>query len=155
MMHLGFLSIDIIVLIALFAILFFATLRTEKKLIISLIVATYPTLLVFRNFPYVKLEAGLPQAVWFLALYAVIVGILWGHIHTRRVFTSFRKFFDYGVLIVAFIALLISVSTHFVPSLQSIYTFSGTFSRFVEGINPGLMLILPIVAILITNKNDA
>ncbi len=154
-MHLGFLSIDIIVLIALFAILFFATLRTEKKLIISLIVATYPALLIFEYFPYIKLQAGLPQAVWFLALYAIVAGILWGHIHTRRVYTSFRKIFDYGLLTVAFVALFISVSTHFVSSLQSIYAFSGTFSRFVEGIDPGLMLLLPIVAILITNKHDS
>ncbi len=155
MMHFEFLSVDIIVLIVIFAILFFVTLRTEKRLITSLILSAYPTLLVFKNFPYVKLEAGLPQAIWFLVLYAVISGIVWRNIHNRRVFTGFRKITDYSLLIVSYIALMISISTHSVPALQNVYKFSGTFSHFVEGLDFGVILIIPLVVILLTSKSDS
>ncbi len=155
MMHLGFLTVDIIVLLALFVGLFLITWHTEKRLIISLVVSAYPTLLVFKNFPYLKLGAGLPQAIWFLVLYVIISGIIWRCVHTRRVYSHFRKILDYTILTLSYLALMISISTHAVPALQSIYTFSGIFSRFVEGLDFGLILVIPIVAILITSKSDS
>ncbi len=155
MTHLGFLTVDIIVLVALFIGLFLITWHTEKRLIISLILSAYPTLLVFKNFPYLKLGAGLPQAIWFLVIYVVISGITWRCIHMRRVYSHFRKIFDYSVLTLSYLALMISISTHAAPALQNIYTFSGIFSRFVESLDFGLILIIPIIAILITSKSDS
>jgi len=153
-MYLGFLSLDIIVLIALFAILFFITWSMEKKLIVSLIVATYPTLLIFTYFPYLTLKAGLPQAVWFLVLYVIIAGITWSQIKTRHTYGTVRKVSVYGVLVLTYIALAITMTVHFVPALQYIYSFNDVVSQFVATIEPGLILIFPIVAILVTNKRD-
>lgn len=153
-MNIGILSLDIIILIVIFALLFFLSLRKGKKTIVALIITTYPTLLLYLNLPYVSLDKPMAKAVGFVVIYILALSILWKNVHTKHVHSFFRKIFDYTTLVLSYMALVISISANSVTALQKIYTFSGFFPNLIAKMDYGLILIIPIVVILLTNKSD-
>ncbi len=147
-------SLDIIILLAVFAILLFWSLRRGKKAIVALIIATYPALLIYSYLPYIVLDKPMAQAVGFVVIYVIILTVLWHNVHTKNVHSFFRKITDYGSLTIAFMAMIISISANTIPALQKIYTFGGYFPELVSKVDYGLILIIPIALILLTNKSD-
>jgi len=154
MINIGFISLDILILVVIFFVLFFSGIKSGKKLLISLIVSVYPSLLIFSNFPYVNFEAGMPEAISFLFIYIIMVTIMIKIINKKKVYTTFRKITDYSALAFTYIILLVSISSNYITSLQNLYTFSGVIPNFINRIDFGLLLIIPIVVILLTSKND-
>ena len=153
-MNFGILSLDIIILIAVFAILFFLSLRKGKKLVVALILTTYPALLVYSYLPYIILDKPMAKAVGFVVIYILILIVLWHNVHTKHVHSFFRKVLDYGTLIISYMMLVISISANSIPALQKIYAIGGYFPDLISKIDYGVMLIIPIVIILLTNKSD-
>lgn len=154
MINIGFISLDILILVILFCALFFHGIKTGKKLLLSLIISIYPSLLIFSNFPYMNFEAGMPEAISFLVIYVITVSILMKIIGVKKVHTTFRKVTDYSALSITYLVLLLSVSSSYVTSLQNLYSFSGVIPDFVNKLDFGLLLIIPIAVILLTSKSD-
>lgn len=153
MVNIGFLSLDIIILIGLLLVLFFYSYKTDKKVITTMILTFYPSLLVFQNLPYIDLEEGNPKAIGFLVVYIIVFAVMVKSIHVRRNLDTTRQIIDCFLLSAAFIALLISISAHSVPALQNLYNFTGEIPKQIIKINYGLMLILPLIAVFISNKS--
>jgi hypothetical protein len=154
MLNIGFISLDILIIVAIFLVLIFHGIKTSKRLLLTLIIAMYPALIIFQNFPYVNFEAGMPTAIAFVVIYIVIVLLLKKTISKKKVYTTLRKFVDYPLLALAYISLVISVSTHQIPALQNLYTFSGFLPNLINQIDYGVILILPLIIILATAKSD-
>ena len=153
-MNLGIMSLDIIILIAVFALIFFWSFKNGKKGIIALIFTTYPALVIYSNLPYIVLDKPMAQAVGFVVIYILILTVLWRNVHARHVHSFIRKITDYGALTLSYMALIISISAHSIPALQKIYTFGGYFPELISKIDFGVVLIIPIIIILLTNNSD-
>ena len=154
MISIGFISLDIIILLLIFAILFFISFKTGKRKIVSLILAVYPSLLIFEYFPYVSFESGKPEAFSFIIIYLVIFMFIRKHLANRKMNTPIRKLVDYRLLAISYMMLIISVSSNQISSLQNLYTFTGVIPLLINNIDFGLLLILPIVLIFLTSKSD-
>ncbi len=154
MLNIGFLSLDIIIILIIFLFLFILSYKTGKKTLTTLILACYPSILIFQFFPYVYFESGMAEAVAFMVIYIFTTIVLYKNVSNKKIHTPIRKILDYGSLTIAYIILMVSLSINHVTSLQSIYNFSGFIPNLIEQINYGVALILPLLVILLTNKND-
>ncbi len=154
MTNIGFISLDIIILLVILGVLIFLNYKTGKKIITSLILACYPSILIFNNLPYISFESRIVEAFAFILIYVMCFIILKKYIKNRVVVTNIRKITDYIFLSLTFFMLLVSISTNEVLSLQSIYSFSGYLPNLINKINYGLVLIIPIIVLLLTSKED-
>lgn len=145
---------DILIIVILICVLFSASFKMGKHFLLTLTLALYPTLLIFQHLPYVSLESGLPQAIGFIVIYFGTISVLWKNIRSRKLYSPVRKIIDYGLLTLSYVILVISISTESVPSLGNLYTFSGIIPDFVAKLDFGLVLIIPLIVILLTNKRD-
>lgn len=153
-MNFGIMSLDIIILLAVFAILLFWSFRRGKKAIVALIITTYPALLIYSYLPYIVLDKPMAQAVGFVVIYIITLIVLWHNVHVKHVHRFLRKITDYSLLTISYMALIISVSANSIPALQKIYTFSGFFPELISRIDYGIILVIPIILVSLTNKTD-
>lgn len=153
-MNIGFLSLDILILIVIFVLLFGYSMKTSKKFLVSLTISIYPALIIFNNFPYVNFESGIPNAIAFILIYVISHVVVYKFLAKKSLHTTSRKVFDYALLSITYIFLLLSISANFVPSLQYLYTFTGIIPNLISKIDPGLMLIIPLLSLFLTSKSD-
>jgi hypothetical protein len=154
MLNLGFISLDIIIFIAIILILLGISFRSGKKPIIALIVSLYPTILFFANIPFITLKDKTTEAIAFIIIYALAIFIIQKHIHVLKIHTLTRKIIDYTLLSISFVFLIISIQINFLPSLVVIYTFSPFLTNLVNQVPYGIALIAPIIIILLTSRKD-
>jgi len=67
----GFLSLDILIILILFISLFLLSFKTGKKLLTTLIISIYPTVLIFNNLSHASLDTQIIQLVVLSVLYAL------------------------------------------------------------------------------------
>lgn len=151
-----FLSLDLLIVIALFVILLLASFKYGKKLIVSLIISMYPTLLIFENLPFTKLNLNeeTSKAIVFIICYVILVAVLWKNTHVKKVTTNFRKFLDYSLISATYLLLLFSIYINSVNYLAPFYSLSGITIEWVSKIPYSLALIIPIIILFMTNRKD-
>ena len=154
MIKIGFISLEIFILLVVFAALLALSYKYGKRPIIALIISAYPSLLIFQYFPYMSFDPGKPEAIAFIIIYVVTFIIINKVLGVKKLYTPTRKIIDYGILTLVYIALVISVSNNAMPSLRDLYTFTGIIPSLVNKVNFGVLLMIPFIAILITSKND-
>lgn len=156
MINVGFLSLDILIILIILALLYLISFKTGKKLLISLILSLYPTILIFGSLPFSKinLEDSSAQAIVFLIFYILMILILRKNIHVKKYYSNHRKFLDYFLLSISYIILIVSVYINSVSSLSSLYNFSGTITNMVSLIPYSISLLIPIIIVLLTNRKD-
>ncbi len=156
MISFGFVSLDILIILILFIVLFLSSLKWGKNFLVALILSIYPTLLIFGSISTEKLNLTdqTAQAIIFLVLYILIIIILRKNITVKKLHGNSRKFLDYSLLSIVYIILLISVYINSVDYISSFYNFSGVTVNIVSKISYNVSLILPLLVILITNRKD-
>jgi|AntRauTorckE6833_2_1112554.scaffolds.fasta_scaffold21514_3 hypothetical protein len=156
MISFGFLSLDILIILIIFTVLFLTSFKTGKKLLVSLIVSTYPAVLIFNSLTFSKINLGdlTAQAIIFLISYIFIVTIFWRNLHVKKYHNTWRKFLDYFLLSISYIILIISIYINSVSSLSIFYNFSETTINVVSVIPYSISLIIPVIIILLTNRRD-
>lgn len=154
MLNIGFISLDIIILLIILIALLLVSYKTGKRVITALILSVYPSVIIFQHFPYVSFEPGKPEAISFLVIYIVTFIALNRHVSNKKLHTSLRKITDYSLLSLAYLVLMISISSNTITSLQNLYTFSGFIPNLVHQTNFGIILIIPLIILLLTNKSD-
>jgi len=156
MVSFGFLSLDILIILILFTILFLASFKTGKKLLVTLIISTYPTVLIFNSLPFsnINLTDATAQAIVYLISYILMIIIFWRNIHVKKYHNTWRKFLDYFLLSTSYIILIISIYINSIYALSVFYNFSETITRAVSLIPYSISLIIPILIILLTNRRD-
>jgi len=150
----GFLSLDILIILILFISLFLLSFKTGKKLLTTLIISIYPTVLIFNNLSHASLDTQIIQLVVLSVLYALFSFIFWKNIHIKKYHSNSRKIIDYFLLTTAFLILLISININSIPALSMLYQFSGSIINFISNTPYSIALIIPIIIILITNRRD-
>ncbi len=154
MIQFGFISLNIIATLLFLAFLFFISIKKGKRFLISLIIAVYPSLLIFKNFPYISLDPGLPEAIGFTVLYSILVYIIYKNTNKKLLYSTSRKIIDSSLLSISYLVLMVSISYRVIPALQNLYGVGGILPQIINKIDYGLILIIPIVVILLTNKSD-
>jgi len=156
MISFGFLPLDILIIMIIFSILFLTSFKTGKKLLVSLIVSIYPTVLIFNSLPFtsINLNDKTAQAIVFLIFYILVVTILWKNLHVKKYHNTWRKFLDYFLLTTSYITLVISIYINSVNSLSVFYNFSEIITKTISMIPYSATLIIPIIIILLTNRRD-
>ena len=154
MINIGFISLDIIILIIIILGLFFTTYKIGKKPILALIISVYPATLFFQFFPYIEFDSQKVAAVVFIIVYGFFYYIIQKYINNKKVHKPSRKIVDYGLLSLSYVVLIISISTNHIPALKNLYNFTGLIPDIVNKIDTGIILLIPLIVILITSRGD-
>jgi CRISPR/Cas system-associated protein endoribonuclease Cas2 len=156
MINVGFLPLDILIILIILAVLYLVSFKTGKKLLVSLILSLYPTVLIFGSLPFsqIGLSDNSAQAIVFLIFYILMIVILRRNITVKKYYSNFRKFLDYFLLSISYVILIVSIYINSVNSLSSLYNFSGAITNLVSMIPYSITLLIPILIILITNRKD-
>lgn len=156
MSNIGFLSLDLSIIIVLFILLFLISFKFGKKIIVSLIISMYPTLLIFSNlnFEGLGLNEKTAQALVFIILYVLLTTVLWKNISVKKLYSQLRKSIDYSVLSLTYVVFLLSIYINSVDYLAPFYKLSGITIEWASKIPYSLMLVIPIIVIIVTNRKD-
>jgi uncharacterized membrane protein len=155
MVSIGFISVDVLLIICLLAILIILSYKKGKKLVTALTLSLYPSILFFLNLPYVEITERTARGIFFLIIYIFFIVLFYKYTSNKKLHTSKRKVIDYSLLSVSYVILLLSVYINAVPSLNFIYRFSTSTIGVIDIIPYGLALIIPIVVLFVTSKRDA
>lgn len=154
MIPLGFLTLDIIILIVIFVALFFWSLYSEKKVLARFILIFYPTALIFQNFPYIALDSAALQIGSFALIFIGLFFLLRKNATAKKLYSGSRKFIDGVILSLGGVIILLTVYYHLLP-VDQFYNFTLPFSEiFTSQIPIGVWYLIPLLTIVATNKQD-
>ncbi len=154
-MKFGYLSLDLIILIVVIGLLMFLSFKYGKKLLYSLILSTYPALIISQNVPYIEVKSTMELLIAFLVSYALINFALMKSLHPRNPYGKMSKLLEYSVLILAFLILIRSLGLNEITGMLNYITFSGYIDKIISKIPYGLTLIIPALAIFVTSKKES
>ncbi|HMP67152.1 MAG TPA: hypothetical protein PKA60_00175 [Candidatus Paceibacterota bacterium] len=156
MINIGLISLDIIIIAVIIFVLVLLCLKNKKHYVTALIVSIYPTILIYKNFPFIDFTNKTAEVIFLIIIYFAILFILKRNISSGGNYYSnyLSKILNGVILSVTFVFLLLSVYVHSLPELGNIYNFSSQTTALVANIPIGLSLIIPIVIILFLNKRD-
>jgi hypothetical protein len=152
-MSIGFLTLDIIIILVIFIGTFIYSFNAGKKYVIKFLLAVYPALLIFLNLPF-SFNDHLTQIGAFVILYIVFYLLLKKNFTAPSIHSGGRKFFD-GILIsIASVFTLLVIYYKILP-LESLYQLSLPFSGFlIQKIPFYITMLIPVVLIFFTNRRD-
>jgi len=152
MFSIGFLTLDIIIVLILTIALFFLSVSKGEYVLVRFLLSFYPTTLIFENLPFVTLNGAFPKIVVYLIILFAFYFLLSKNLTARRSYKNSKKTFDGVVLSLASVATILTIYYQILP-LESVYKFTLPVENFFVSVVPyGIWLILPIVALFITNK---
>jgi hypothetical protein len=154
-MSFGYLSLDLIILIVVIGVLMFLSFKFGKKLLYSLILSTYPALIIAKNVPYIKIETTTEYLIAFLVAYILLNFALMKSLHPRNPYGKIAKFIEYTILVLAFLILIRSIGLNEITGMLKYITFSGHIDKVISKIPYGLTLIIPVLAIFFTSKKES
>jgi len=149
-----FISIDILVIIVVLVLLILLSFKFNKKLLTTLIISLYPTLLIFLNLPFIRLKDDISKSVFFIILYIVVAIAIKKNIRGMKCHRFNRKIIDYGALSISYLMSFFAVYIYIIPSLSAIYNFSDRVIALFDFVPYGIWLILPLGVLFFTNKKN-
>lgn len=153
-MHLGFLTLDIIILLVIGIALFSWSLYSGKKVLARFILIFYPTTLIFQNIPYVDLKGDIAKILVYIGLYVGLFYLLRKNTTAKKLYSGGRKAFDGILLTLGGLIILLTVYYHLLP-VNVFYDFTIPFSDlFTNKIPVGIWYLAPLLTIVLTNKSD-
>lgn len=153
MFSIGFLTLDILIILAIFIVSFFVAFQSGKKQIVKIVLSVYPAILIYTNLP-IQTSESLMQILIFLGVYVVTYLIMKKNFTSTSNNDGFRRFMDSFLVSIAAVFTLLIIYYRIIP-LESLYQLNLPFSGFlVNSIPFYATLIVPIIAILFTNKKD-
>lgn len=154
MISFGFISLDVILILLAIALLFFLSYKKGKRTIVSLTLALYPALIIFKNLPFVEISDNTSRALIFILIYAILFVLIKKYTHVKKNHSKQRKVVDSVLLTLSYLILLVSVYIYSIPSLANLYSFSPQVIKLVGSIPYGVALLLPMIILFLTNKRD-
>jgi hypothetical protein len=135
-------------------VVFLISFKYGRKICMALILATYPTILIFSNLSFLKLGSSTAEIIILALVYVLSLSILWINLAPHNPHNTVRKLIDYTLLSISFMILLAGSMAHSLKILNS-FVELGTLTTTINAYIPyGFALIIPILAILITNKRS-
>ncbi len=154
MFSIGFLTLDLIIILAILIACFFVSLIKGEYILARILIAFYPATLIYTYLPYFSPKTAMSQIVTYFLVFIVCYFLLKRNITTSRSYSNGKKFFDALILALATVLTLMTIYYHIIP-LDTVREFSLPFSKYLTSIVPfGVWLTVPIIALVITNKHN-
>jgi hypothetical protein len=148
--QLSFLTMDVIILLAIFIFTFFIAYKKSKKSVARFIIPFYVTTLIYTTLPFKATEAS-AKVLLFVAVYAVLIFLM------KRSITAFGG--GYGgrhvldSLLLAFSAIFsIFIAYYKILPIESLIKINFPFSALIlENIPYYILILIPLLLIFASN----
>jgi hypothetical protein len=152
MFQIGFLTMDLIILIVIFCVTFFIAFKKSKKSVARFVIPFYVATLIYPTLPFKSTEAS-AKILIFLVTYAVLVFLMKKSITAVGAVSGARHFFD--ALLLSFSAIFsLFIAYQFIIPLDKILKINFPFSAIILDNIPYYALIsIPLVLIYISNAH--
>jgi len=152
MFAIGFLTLDILIILALFIGCFFIVMSKGAKTLARIILAFYPTTLIYLHLPYITVSDAIARVAVYIVLYIVIHMLIKKNFTAKQGYSNGKRALDAVLLSLAAVIIFLTMYYHVIP-LASLYNFTLPFSAIFTTTLPfGVWLILPVVAVTIANR---
>ncbi len=153
-MSIGFLTLDIIIILIIFIGSFIYSFNAGKKEVVKLIFPIYITLLIFSNLKFSALKDNTTMILTFVVIYLILMFLLRKNFTAPSNHSGSRKFFDSLFISIAAVFMLLVIYYKILP-ISEFYNLKLPFSGFlIQKIPSYISLLVPIFAIFITNRRD-
>lgn len=152
MFSIGFLTLDIIIVIALAILFFFFAMIKGGKQLLTLTISIYISSIVFSFPPFPFSDNAGIQLLAFLILTAVIFFLSRNSIKMPK--RIGKKPLTITLLILGLLTMLFTLYYHVLP-INKFYTFTLPFdSVFTSMIPVGILYLIPIIFIFLANRGE-
>lgn len=153
MIQIGFLTIDVIILLALFIFTFYVAYKKSKKSVARFVLPFYVATLIYSTLPF-KAEEASSKVLLFAVAYALLVFLMKRSITASSGGYGGRHFFDSLMLAFATIFSLF-IAYHKILPLEEIVKINFPFSAIIlENVPYYLLISIPLVLIFISNAHN-
>lgn len=152
MIQIGFLTVDLIILLVIFIGTFFIAFKKSKKSVARFIIPFYVATLIYPTLPFKVTEAS-GKVMLFFAIYALLVFLMKKSITAVGGVTGGRHFLD--SLLLSFSAIFsVFIAYQFIIPLDKILKINFPFSAIILDNIPYYVLIsIPLVLIYLSNQH--
>jgi len=152
MFSIGFLTLDIIIIFAIFFGFFILSMTKGEHILAKIILTYYVATLVFAHLPFSIGEGAVPNIISYVVLFLIMYMLLAKHFTAKRAYTKTKKMLDAALLALASVIMVLTMYYHILP-LDTLYNFTLPFSYlFTETIGYGIWLFIPAVLLTISNR---
>lgn len=152
MFSIGFLTLDLIILAAIFVACVFVSMTRGEHILTRIILLTYPAQLVFEHLPYITVRGAVAQTITFIIILVGLHTLLKRLITARRAYTKGKQVFDAILLACATVVTLLTLYYHVLP-LDQLYSFTIPFAYLFTTTLPfGVWLLVPLVLLVAANR---
>lgn len=153
MFSIGFLTLDIIIVLVIAIALFFLSISKGEHILVRFLLSFYPTTLIFSNFPFITLDGSLEKVVTYIVILIVFYFLLSKSINSKRTYGKHKKIFSGIILSIASITTILTIYYQIIP-IGTLYKFTLPVETFFISTVPyGVWLVVPLIALLLTNKS--
>lgn len=152
MIQIGFLTIDLIILLVIFVFTFFVAFKKSKKSVARFVLPFYVATLIYSTLPFKATEAS-AKVLMFLVTYAALVFLMKKSITAVGAVGGARHFLDSILLSFAAIFSLFIAYYKILP-LDKIIKINFPFSALIlENVPYYALISIPLVLIFISNAH--
>ncbi len=152
MFAIGFLTLDILITLALLVGFFFVSMAKGEYVLARIVLTTYPATLLYFYLPYYEPAGAVAKAATYVVVFVALHFLLAKHFTAKRSYAKGRKVFDAIFLSFATVISLLTLYYHVLP-LDAVYTFTLPFAYLFTTTLPfGVWLVIPIVLLMIANR---
>jgi hypothetical protein len=152
MIQIGFLTLDVIILLALFLVTFFVAFKKSKKSVARFVIPFYIATLIYTTLPF-EVEEASSKLLLFLVVYAALIFLMKRSITASGGGYGGRHFFDSLLLALAAIFSLFIAYYKTLP-IEEIIKINFPFSALIlENVPYYVLISIPLVFIFISNNH--
>lgn len=155
MFSFGFLTLDIIIVLAIFIVSVFISFTKGEYILARFLLTFYPTTLFFLYIPYIDLDTAMSQVIAYIIIFAGFYFLLKKNFTTGRSYKTSKRLFDSIILGLSTVVTIMTIYYHVIP-LDTLWRVSLPFSQYITSIVPfGVWMLVPIIALIFTHKHNA
>lgn len=153
MIQIGFLTLDVIILLALFFVTFFVAFKKSKKSVARFVIPFYVATLIYTTLPF-NVEEATSKLLLFAVVYAALIILMKRSITASSGGYGGRHFFDSLLLALAAIFSLFIAYYKTLP-IEEIIKINFPFSALIlENVPYYVLISIPLIFIYISNKHQ-
>lgn len=151
MFSIGFLTVDLVILIAIFALSFFWSLNKGKKIIFRFIILSYPAVLIFLNFPFYTPDTAMLRLTLYAVVFVLLYIFLGKTIVTEKSYGK-GKFLDATLLGLSVVSIILTLHSY-ILNLENLYSPNLPYvTKYFAQIPTGFLYIIPLVVVAIVRR---
>lgn len=152
MFSIGFLTLDILIVLALLIGFFFVSMSKGEYVLARIVLTFYPATLFYFYMPYVSVSGALPKVLTYAGIFIGLFLLIGKHFTAKRSYAKGRKVFDAVLLSIATVLILLTLYYHVLP-LDVVYSFTLPVDNLFTSVLPfGVLILIPLVLLAIANR---